>query len=102
MTYTFRNLLARLGLYSDDNAVAAKEAVTSGLVKARSAVLSELNEHAEKFKEKSSEIETATEQRKDDLDELLEHIQQINDASSSAQAILSRLIKRKRATLPLL
>lgn len=99
MTY-LRNILARLGLYEPNHDVAAKEAVTTDLVKKRSQVLTELTQRSASFKEKSSAIEATTDQRKDDLEELLDHIQGINRASETAQSILARMLKGH--SLPLL
>lgn len=97
------NVLARLGLYAkpDVDPVADKEAVTESLVQSRNKVMSELAERSAHFKERSEAIEATTDQRKGDLEDLMVHLQNINDASVRAQNILSRLINR-RTTLPLL
>ena len=100
-TDTLRNLFARIGLYEPIDDVAAKEAVTTGLVQERSKVLSELTQHSASFKEKSTDIEATTDQRKGDLEELLDHIKHINKASETAQSILTRMLSRG-GTLPLL
>lgn len=99
---TVRRALVRLGLYPNFTDVEAKEAETENLVHDRGKVLNELAVHAANFKQSSEAVEATTEARKDDLAELLDHIKNINKASSTAQTILARMISKGRPPFPLL
>lgn len=94
---TLRGALTMLGICHRPSAVEVKEAETENLLVDRQRTMSELVRSSASFKEKSELIEAATEQRKDDLEALLGHINQINCASRNAHTLIERLISSRRA-----
>lgn len=96
-----RRALVRLGFYPQLTDVEAKEAETENLVHDRSKVMGELVTRAATFKERSKALESNADTSRSDLEELLEHIHQINRVSEKAQSLLTRLLKNRANILSL-
>jgi len=92
---TVRGALIKLGICQSPSEVEIREAETDNLIVDRERTMSELVQHSATFKEKSEHIEAVTEQRKDDLEALLWHIEQINSASVNAHTLIERLISAR-------
>lgn len=88
---TLRRALVRLGLYPNPTEVEVKEAETENLEHDRSQVMTELVQKSTTFKERSGDLEATTEQRKDDLTQLLGHISNINASTKAARMIIERM-----------
>ena len=95
MCSAFKSALVRLGILQSPTEVEVKEAETENLVVDRASALRELSQSTAAFKETTEQIAAETELRKDDLEELLGHMKNINVASGSANNIIERLIGQR-------